>query len=322
MDPFFNHSKEERCQEAQIENIEEQGRRISEEKDPSSLIQGSCSFIIFSEEIHSGENTSPNPIMNLSASHESLAPLITLEQCKRAISEHPSAGNLIIQRGASETGSTVKPPTFHDHFISAFPAGLMSGEKDPDQEIAQKSRLITKELFGLLQQEYGKKIADASFPSAPHRIAIAHPLSTKDLDAILTTAEVLAKQEIDFSSLETDPQVQLFTQEAQIADANVARTTKAAQKKNAFFDKKNDIAQQGASLYEAHLGSSVFRLVSLEKDASAAHKKAIAVKDRLAIARGNAFQKEEESYQPSEGISLLSRKNNGENYQSISQNTN
>ena len=84
----------------------------------------------------------------------------------------------------------------------------MSGEKNPDQEIAQKSRMMTKELFGLLQQKYREKIADASFPSAPHRIAIAHPLSTKDLDEILMTVEVLKSKESDFAALESDPQIQ------------------------------------------------------------------------------------------------------------------
>lgn len=255
--------------------------------------------------------------MNVSASSQPAAPLITLEQCQQAVSEHPKAASLIIQGNAPETASIVTPSTFYDHFIRAIP-GLSTGrEQMPDQDIAQKSRQITKELFGLLRQEYGEKIAAASFPSAQHRIAIAHPLNTTDLDEILTTAAVLKRKGEDFSALESNPQIQALTQQVQVAEAKVDQTARAAQKKAAALNKKQK---------SAHLGGSVLRLCSLEAAEHTAHKKAIEAKDRLSIAYRNAFQKNKEfssdtdstSSSSGETTPLLSRKKGGTYYHAIS----
>ncbi|MBX9577826.1 MAG: hypothetical protein K2W97_05055 [Chthoniobacterales bacterium] len=316
MDPFFDRLKEERDQEAQIKHAEEKGRRITGAEDPSSLVQRNISNLVFPKEKTSIKENFTDQTMNVSASHESAVPLITLEQCQKAVSEHPNARNLIIQRDPSGTSSAVTPATFYDHFVSAISAGLMSGEKNSDQEIAQKSRQMTRELLGLLQQQYGEKIADASFPSAPHRIAIAHPLSSKNLDAILTTTEVLKSKEDDFVALESDPQIQALTQQVQAAEARVNETTKATHKKLSALEKRNISTVRG---------SSALQLAALEKAEHAAHQESIAVKDRLAIALRTTFQKDEDpdlssDAYPSETTGLLSRNINGKTYQSISQN--
>ncbi len=320
MKPGFTCSGEERYQEASPENGKEQTRGIADEEDLSSLVQRDYSSHTFPKEIASRENTSPDPIMNVSASHESVAPLITLEQCQEAISKYPNAGNLVIQENTSGAPSTVAPPTFYDHFINVLPPVFRGKEKGHDQEIAQKSCQMTKELLSLLQQQYGEKIAAVSFPSAEHRMAIAHPLNTKDLDAILTTAEVLAKQDDDFSALATDSQIQILAQEAQVAEAKVNQTARSLQKKNSLLDRDNKIAHQAPAPYKK-IGTTAFQLASLKAAEVAAHQKAIAVKDRLALAVRNAFQKNDadlSSDEPlSEGTPLLSRNKNGQQYHSI-----
>lgn len=312
MDPFFDHSKEKRDQETQTENNEEQVRRISHAEDLSSLVQRNYSSIASSQEIDSSEKTSLDPIMNVSASHASAAPLITLEQCQQAVSEHPKACNLIIQHDASGASSTVLPATFYDHFISAIFPTFKGKENTPPQE---RSRQMTRELLGLLQEQYGEKIAAASFPSVQHRIAIAHPLNTKDLGEILTTAEVLLKQKDAFFALEVNPQFQTLAQEVQIAEAKVDQTARATQKKLSAIEKKHTFAVHG---------SSALRLGALEKAEHAAHQEAIAAKDRFAITLRKTFQTDEgpdlssDTYL-SEGTPLLSQKSNGKNYRSISQ---
>ena len=81
MNPFFDHSKEEGHQEVQIENTEEQGQRITGAEDPSNLVQRNISSLAFPKEKTSAKENFTDQAMNVSASHESAVPLITLEQC-------------------------------------------------------------------------------------------------------------------------------------------------------------------------------------------------------------------------------------------------
>lgn len=307
MRPVLNNARRKESQETRLKYTKEQGRRITED-DSSSLLERNNFNIASAKEKTSTEKADSEQMMNLSTSNESVAPLITLEQCQRAISEYPNAGNLVIQSDDRGTVLKVAPPAFYNHLISAFPPILIESKKTADELIPDKSRQITKELFGLLRQEYGEKIAAASFPSLPHRIAIAHPLSTKDLSEILTTAEVLKEQGEGFPAMESDPQVQALAQEVQASEIKVDQITKAAQKKNASINKKP---------WSNPPTSSILQLASLERAAHHAHQEAIAVKDRLAIAQRNIFREEDPSFSSKESTPLLSQKNNQKNYFSI-----
>ena len=88
MNPFFDHPKEEGYQEIQIENTEEQDRRISGEEDPCSLVQRDVSNLAFPKEKPSTQEIFTDQTMNISASHESAAPLITLAQCQQGLLQH------------------------------------------------------------------------------------------------------------------------------------------------------------------------------------------------------------------------------------------
>lgn len=251
--------------------------------------------------------------MNLSSLNQTASPQISLEECKNALANNPKATNLVINQNAPEGESRIVSPKFYDHFISAFPKGLMGREKTSDENISEKSRQITKAVFEMLENKYGAEIAHASFSSAPHRIAIAHPLSSKDLSQAISTAEAL-HDENQRGNFPSNPQIEELKEQAEVATTRAAEIMKATEKKNALLDEKS---KTPPVIYKGQVGASALKLVSLENSQRAAHKEAIDIKDRLAMAYQAASKSEHLSGDdfPSENMPLLSRnrKNYGSN---------
>lgn len=248
------------------------------------------------------DSGSLDQIMDLSTLSGTPSCFMTLQHCEEAIKKYPQAASLILQSDDPNRGTVIAPPSFYDHFISAIPRGITGNVNIPSEALSEKYRHLTQEVFSLLQREYGEAIATASFASIPHRITIAHPLSSKDLHEVLTTAKTLQDQEKNFSAIESAPEIEALKKEIEDAEKKAEQATIAREKRVLLLDQKNLTAQQHPSIRKTHLLTSALKLEKLAEMERTAYEQLIFLKDRLAVARRNALQE----YTPPDSLSETS----------------